>query len=270
MTRTWVGRTAVRAYPAEVRAVRGDELIGTLLDAGEHSVAQFARHLVSLVTGGLAARARAALAQPLRPMGADVLRWACIMIVARGLTGELASLRWDGAPPWSLQTICLLWGGPALVLVLFTAGRDRMAALVGLMCLVADILSRSRPPVSLSVQLWLPEVAGFIVMVVAPRRKVGFERALWLIPAVVWALFWYTELGRLSGVGYVTPVLATLVVLPIAPAFALGTAAAWSLLSAWYLSIPYGPSIRLGFELLSCAPLAVVLLILSRRALRRT
>jgi hypothetical protein len=187
MTRAWVGRAAVRTYPAEVRAVRGDELLGTLLDAGDHSWPAFCRHLVSLVAGGLLARSRMVLGQPLGPLSADVLRWACIMVVARGLTGELGSLRWDGAPPWSLQTICLTWGGPALVLVLFTAGRDRTAAFVGLTWLVADLLTRSRPPVSLWINLWLPEVAGFIVMLVAPRRRAGLERALWLIPAVVWA-----------------------------------------------------------------------------------
>jgi hypothetical protein len=270
MSKAWMGRAVVRTYPAEVRAVRGEELIGTLLDAGDHSSAAFGRHLVSLAAGGVLARSRMVLGQPLGPLSVDVLRWACIMVVARGLTGELGSLRWDGAPPWSLQTICLLWGGPALVLVLFTAGRDRTAAFVGLIWLVADLLTRSRPPVSLWIQLWLPEVAGFIVMLVAPRRKAGLQRALWLVPAVVWALFWYTELGQQSGVGYLTPVLATLVILPLAPALALGTAVAWSFMAAVYLPIPYGPATRLGVELLICAPLALVLLVLSRRALRRT
>jgi hypothetical protein len=45
-----------------------------------------------------------------------------------------------------------------------------------------------------------------MVMAIRPRRKVGRERALWLIPAIVWAIFQYTELGQQSGVGYLTPV----------------------------------------------------------------
>jgi hypothetical protein len=84
------------------------------------------------------------------------------------------------------------------------------------------------------------------------------------------AIFWYTELGQQSGVGYLTPVLATLVVLPIQPAFALGTAVAWSLMAAWYLPIPVAQSTRLAIELLGCTSLALMLLVLSTRALRRT
>lgn len=270
MTRAWLGRIAARTYPAEVRADRGEELIGTLLDAGETSMAAFGRELVSLVAGGLAARSRQALSQPLRQITLDLVRWACIVIVARELAGNLASLRWGGSFGGSLSTVWLLYAGPALILAVFTAGRDRAAGIIGLIWVVADIHSHSRPPVSIWIEFWLLPVAGFILMATRPSRMAGPERALWLIPAIVWAIFQYTELGQQSGVGYLTPVLATLAFLPAAPAFALATALGWSLMAAWYLPIGDGDTTRLAVELLSCTPVALIFLVVSGRALRRT
>lgn len=146
MTRTWLGRAAVRAYPAEVRSGHGEELIGTLLDAGENSVAGFGRELVSVVAGGLAARSRKALSQPIGKLSVDVVRWACIIIVARGLTGDLASLRWGATFGGSLKTVCVMYAGPVLILALFTAGRDRATGIVGLICLYADIHTQPATP----------------------------------------------------------------------------------------------------------------------------
>jgi hypothetical protein len=80
-----------------------------------------------------------------------------------------------------------------------------------------DIHSHPRPPISIWIEFWLPPLAGFMLMAIRPRRNAGPERALWLIPAIVWAIFQYTELGQQSPVGYLTRVLATLVLLPIRP-----------------------------------------------------
>ena len=270
MTRAWLGRTAARAYPDEDRAAHGDELVGTLLDAGEDSPAGFGRELASLVAAGLAARSRKALSRPLRQITLDVVRWACIVIVARELTGNIASLRWGGTFGGSLSTVWLLYAGPALILAVFTAGRDRAAGIIGLIWPYMDIRSHPRPPMSIWIEFWLPPLSGFMVMAIRPRRKAGRDRALWVIPAIVWAIFQYTELGQQSGVGYLTPVLATLIFLPIQPALALGTAVAWSLMAAWYLPIGVGDTTRLAIELLSCTPLALTVSALSARALRRT
>jgi hypothetical protein len=270
MTRAWLGRTAARTYPPEIRAAHGEELIGTLLDAGEHSVALFGRELASLVAGGLAARSRKALSQPLRQISRDLVRWACIVIVARELAGNLASLRWGGTFGGSLSTVWLLYAGPALILTVFTAGRDRTTGIIGLIWLYTSIRSHPQPPISIWIEFWVPPLAAFMLMAIRPRRKAGCERALWLIPAIVWAIFQYTELGQQSGIGYLTPVLATLIFVPIAPAFALATAVAWSLMAAWYLPIGVADTTRLAVELLSCTPLALIVVVLSGRALRRT
>lgn len=270
MTRLSVGRLAVRAYPASVRADRGDELVGTLLDAGELSVATFSRELVSLVLSGLVARSRDAFGQPLWQLALDVVRWASIVIVARSLIGELAWLRWESFQWGSFTTVFLYYAGPALILAAFTAGRDRAAGIIGLVWIIRDILAHSQPPASLWIELWLLPIAGFALMTIVPRRQRVRERVLWLIPGLVWALFGYTELGQQSGIGYITPVLATLVFVPIQPALALGTAVAWSLMAAWYLAIPMGEATRLGIELLISTPLALVLAVATAHIVRRT
>jgi hypothetical protein len=271
MTRTWLGRIAVRTYPVEVRAQRGEELVGTLLDAGEKSLATFVRQLASLGAGGLAARSRKTLRQPLRQISLDLVRWACITTVAGGLIGGLASLRWGGSFGGSPLTMWVQYVGPAVLLALFTLGHDRLTGIAGLIWLYAgsSYYVPPSPSTGFWLEFWLLPLAGFVLMATVPRRRHGLERALWLIPALVWAIFQYTELGAHSGVGYLTPVLATLVLLPLAPGLALGTALAWSAMAANYLPIGLSETTRLAIELLSCTPLALILLTLSRRAARR-
>lgn len=178
MTRASLGRTAARTYPSEIRAAHGEEVIGTLLDAGEHSVAMFGRELTSLVAGGLAARSRKALSQPLRQISLDLVRWTCIVIVARELAGNFTSLRWGGTFGGSLSTVWLLYAGPALILTVFTAGRDRTTGIIGLIWLYTSIRSHPQPPISIWIEFWVPPLAAFMLMAIRPRRKAGCERAL--------------------------------------------------------------------------------------------
>jgi hypothetical protein len=110
------------------------------------------------------------------------------VIVAGELTGDIASLRWGGTFGGSLSTVWLLYAGPALILAVFTAGRDRATGIIGLIWLYADIRSHPRPPISIWIEFWLLPLAGFVLMAIRPRRKAGLERALWLIPALVWAI----------------------------------------------------------------------------------
>jgi hypothetical protein len=51
-----IGQVALRAYPPAVREARGQEMLGMLLDAGEHSSLAFVRESGSVVLGGLRER----------------------------------------------------------------------------------------------------------------------------------------------------------------------------------------------------------------------
>ena len=56
MIRRRLGSLAVRAYPREIRRVRGVEMVDTLLDRSEESRSEFVRDCASLVTAGLRER----------------------------------------------------------------------------------------------------------------------------------------------------------------------------------------------------------------------
>ena len=187
MTRTWLGRIAVRTYPVEVRAQRGEELVSTLLDASENSPAAFTRQLVSLVAGGLAARSRTTLRQPLRQMILDLVRWACITTVASGLTGGLASLRWGGSLGGSPLTLWVQYIGPALLIALFTLGHDRLTGIVGLIWLYAgsSYYVPPSPSTDFWLEFWLLPLAGFVLMVTVPRRRHGHAETVHAARTVV-------------------------------------------------------------------------------------
>ena len=72
-----IGRgVAGRMYPSDIRDSRGKEILGTLLDAGDASLAAFVRQLASLMVGGLVVRSRQALAEPPGKLAARTICWA--------------------------------------------------------------------------------------------------------------------------------------------------------------------------------------------------
>lgn len=82
MIRERIGRAALRAYPPAVRQARGLEMLGVLLDAGEHSSLALVRETVSLVLGGLRERAAITARVGIRRAIAD----SCAQAVAIWLT----------------------------------------------------------------------------------------------------------------------------------------------------------------------------------------
>lgn len=56
-TRERTGRFALGAYPLDARRARGEEMLGTLLDASDGSVGRFGREIGGLVRAGLGERA---------------------------------------------------------------------------------------------------------------------------------------------------------------------------------------------------------------------
>lgn len=123
MSSARLGRLALRAYPADVRDECGEEMLGTLLDAGDDSRRAFARGIRSLLVGGALERARDNARVGNRRLVADAF---CLA----GVLSSLLELRQMtelpfGPPVW---TIVVLAGVPAFAVL----GRDRMAGLCGL------------------------------------------------------------------------------------------------------------------------------------------
>lgn len=83
MSKQAIGRAALRLYPCEVRASRGEEILGTLLDAGEESSLAFLRQLASLIVASLVARSRQALTEPPGKLAIQAICWAGVIAVIR-------------------------------------------------------------------------------------------------------------------------------------------------------------------------------------------
>ncbi len=268
MTRKWIGQTTVRLYPAELRAAKGDELVGTLLDAGDASLAAFITQLVSLILAALVARSRNALAHPLDQIASETVRWGAVITVASSMTTIVVEyVHWGGGIGWETITSWQQCLAPTLVLAMFIARQDRVAGVTGLTWCVDVLIRQPQLPVSGWISwLALPNL-GFGVMTVRPRRQLDAGRVVVLIPIVAWAFFRWTELGQQSGVGYLVPVIAAAMFVSVKPTLTLGTALAWTFLAASYITIPDTHFIVLSIAMLGCTPIALALVVLTRRAL---
>lgn len=274
MSKRLVGGVAVRLYPREIRDSRGEEILGTLLDAGDASVAAFVRQLASLVVGGLVARSRRAVAQSPAKLAASAVCWAAIIGVTQVpfrqgilvLDGVLS-----GVPLVTVRDMYLL---PLVILASFTLGGRRLAGLLGLAWVALYVRDWEGPGIPMSnivVAVVIP-VAGFALLTLRPQAapRAWQARILWLVPAAALALvnlapLWSSDpLLWISGQSSVVliPVVAALVFLPVAPTFAVGTALAWSLPHLWI----YGAESIWTTMLLASTPVALSLVAVARRA----
>jgi hypothetical protein len=275
MNREWLGRTAVRLYPASVRADRGAELVGTLLDAGDASSVTFVRQLCSVIAAGFGARLREAMTESTAQLVINTVVWvavfATMVILAARVAIDIqlhANETVSGGP---LVPIAL----PALVLVLFTFRRTRASGLVGLGWIVLSIVEYVdfRPPSPVFLTLlrvfvvWyaLP-LAGFAALALVPQRVATRGRWLWLVPAAIIASVDATA-GSQAGVSYIAPVLVGVCLLPFKPSFALGAALAWVPFGVWDLTGPGGAGrwTAVSVELLILAAFAVIVVVIGRR-----
>lgn len=276
MIRRLVGSAAVHLYPSDIRDSRGKEILGTLLDAGDASLAAFARQLASLIVGGLMLQSRRALAEPPRQIGARTLCWAAIVTVIQ-LPFRQGVLALDGVLPGvPLVTVRDMFILPLVILASFTLGGRRLAGLLGLAWVALYVRDWEPPGLAISkivVAVVLP-AAGFSLLTLRPQAapKAWQARMLWLVPAAALALvsmvpLWFPVSDPLlwfSGGSIVAlvPVVSALVFLPVAPAFAIGTALAWSVPHLWI----YGHESLWTIVLLACTPVALALVAVAHRA----
>jgi hypothetical protein len=182
-----IGLAVLRAYPREVRAFRGEEMLGTLLDASEHSTVAFARECSVLWLAGMRERSAITARVGSRRLLAD----ACCQAVAIWLLWALVNvvsveLAFSGGGARDALLLVVLVGLLACAL----AGYDRIVGICGLALIVGGELlanhQASTTPFVLTALL-IP-FACSAVMAFAPRRRsLDPRRLLWIVPAVVLA-----------------------------------------------------------------------------------
>ena len=181
MIRERIGRAALRAYPPAVREARGPEMLGMLLDVGEHSCRAFAREGGSLVLGGLRARGAITARAPTRRLIADVCCQA-VMILLVLLMIRVLSTELSAGPSQQLLVQAVVM---AAVLACALIGYERIAAISALVAFVAFGPLGPHTQLVLLAQGLVP-IAFLLVMVRAPRQRPRDpRRLLWLLPVIV-------------------------------------------------------------------------------------
>ena len=183
MTRERLARVAMLAYPRDVRAAKGEEMIGTLLDASGQSKAAYGRELAALVGNGLRARG----APRAQPSTARVIADGCcyagiamLALITASLVGHTVEFHQTRADSTQVWHLLLLGGCLSSALI----GYDRIAAAGALAWIAIVITAPHRgSTVGPLVALEALPVVCFAVMLIMPRyqsRRV--RRVAWLIP----------------------------------------------------------------------------------------
>lgn len=183
MIRERLAALALWAYPAGLRSARGDEMLGTVLDASAGSLRGFARELADLVRLGLRARGELAARVGAARLVADGVCLAGTWLMTLDFATLLAQRqRGLGGPLLGWPSIALI--GAALMLALVGVDRVAGAAALAWTAFRLPALSELHP----GLLGLLPEVVPavcFAVMVLAPRRRSADPRGLaWLIVPV--------------------------------------------------------------------------------------
>jgi hypothetical protein len=230
-----VARLALCAYPSAARAARGEEMLGTLLDASAGSRSRLVREIVDLVRRGLRTRATQTAGAGARRLVADGLCLAATWVMTLDLSTMLSQrARGMHDPLLASASIALL----AVVLAIALIGYDRVAgagALVWSVLRIPALWDHHPGLINL-----IPEVVPVIcfgVMVLAPRRRAPDPRRLaWLlVPATLLLtlgppsgeqsplLLAYVALAAISVVVFAVAILPTDPRLAIAAAVSVST-----------------------------------------------
>jgi hypothetical protein len=230
MSKRRLGRAMLRCYPKNVRDCRGEEILGTVLDAGDASSVAFVRELVSMVTGGFTARSREALSTPPATLVTHAIVWVSVIAIATfpSLQGNLL-LRYDfSVLPTKLALLEV--GLPLGVLALFTFGSRRAAGLLGLAWVALHVRSSSYMTTVAVVEFVMLTTPGFCLLTLRPRSTPTAMRYLWLAFAVIWVVPQLAGFENFRDVAHFFPVVAVVFV-ALSPEFALGLVAYWAVVA---------------------------------------
>jgi hypothetical protein len=243
MSASGVGRWALLAYPPGVRRERGEEMLGTLLDAADDSRLALVRGAGSLLIGGGLERARENARVGTRRLVADAFCLAAVLWSLIELQRMTAP--YFEAPLW---TMVVLAGVP----VLAALGRDRLAGLCGIAVVAHALIVAYGVPASVGgpgpvlighpglvffLGQWLGAAVCFLVMVLRPRRRTVSPRQL-LGLALFGALLAAHASSAATAIGILIvlavvgiqiglPVIGILA-LPIDPRLAIASAVLWA------------------------------------------
>jgi hypothetical protein len=231
----WFGSLVLRAYPRRVRAARGEEMLGTLLDAGEDSTGAFIRGIASLLISGLRERAGENAQVGARRLVADAFCQAAVFWSLLELLSDLR--RYPQMPVWGLV---LLAGVPVFAIL----GRDRIGGLLGVAAAVYVLTRGFDTPLSASEPMplghpgfvffagrWLGPLICFTVMVVRPRVRVHDPRKIFLlipVAALVLVSATTTVLIPVTILFLIGLPLAGIILLPVDPRLAIASALLWA------------------------------------------
>lgn len=256
-----IGSVVLQAYPQRFRAERGEEMLGTLLDAGEDSTGAFIRGVASLLIGGLRERARENAQVGAGRLVADAFCQAAVFWSLLELLSDFS--HYPQTPIWSLV---LLAGVPVFALL----GRDRLAGLCGVIAAVFVLTRGYGTPLSGSepVQLghpdfvffvdrWVGPLVCFTIMVLRPRVRAHHRRRLiWLIPVSVVVIMAATPALISATLLFLIGLpLVGIILLPIDPRLAIASAVLWADIAA---ASTLGHT-RLGLITLAAVMLAVLI-----------
>jgi hypothetical protein len=286
VNRERIVRLALRSYPRDVRASKGSEMVGTLLDSSARSDAALARELVDLVRRGLSARATSTARVGARRLIADGLCCGGILLIAELLYVRLGVYPGGQLAVGAAGTVEL--GLLAAGLVLALVGYDRAGATCALSCFA--VLTGVRwSVVARPGSILLPDLVILIVcfapMLITPRRRrPDLRRLAWLVViaalgavAALGAAFFDAQRGGLGAL-YLPPVLVALpfalALLPTDPRLAI----ACSLVAAFVGLVGIAQTLQNGLStvgipvivlVLIAAPIVICIASARTRSLRR-
>ncbi|MEA2355190.1 MAG: hypothetical protein QOD61_1319 [Solirubrobacteraceae bacterium] len=277
-TRERTGRFALGAYPLDARRARGEEMLGTLLDASDGSVGRFGREIGGLVRAGLGERATRVAGAGARRLIADGFCLAGVWAMTLDLSVLLAQ-RVRGEQDALLAPVSIALLGLALAVAL--VGHDRLAG-AGVLAWTAlrmPGLVDHHPGLARLAASEIPGLVVYSVMLVAPRRRRPNVRRLgWLaVPAGLVAVFGSPsisdhagpiELGLL-GIPALALVATAAAMLSTDPRLAIAGA-------VWATSLGFGVALRIprtsaaaAALLITLAPAVVAFAVVRTRRLQR-
>jgi hypothetical protein len=273
-----VARAALYAYPSGVRASRGPEMLGALLDASADSRLAFVREIANLTRVGLHTRAAATAAVGTRRLVADACCRGALLIIAVYLAARLSWGPGIGVPAPRGTVVVLLPASLALGLI----GYDRAGGVGALAWLVlaGPWQPLARHGIAAHLAAVAVPVVCFATMTIAPRRRrPDVRRLAWLAMVAPIAVLCARGgppdvVGIAAVVTLVLGVLLVVAILPTDPRPAIACALLLAAVALAHQSVALrlgvGPTAGLPALLMTItAPLVIAIAAIRTRALRQ-